>query len=58
LDEEGVDSRRARERERASLGERGWLGRIYRGVTAGEKALCGEEKQRPWLKGAIDGGRE
>jgi hypothetical protein len=46
------------EGERASLGERGWLGRIYRGETAGEKALGGEEKRRPWLKGATDGGRE
>jgi hypothetical protein len=53
LDEEDVDSRRARERERASLGERGRLGRIYRGETAGEKALGGEEK-RPAMN-SIDG---
>jgi hypothetical protein len=53
LDEEGVDSRRARERERASLGERGRLGRIYRGETAGGKALGGEDK-RPAMN-SIDG---
>jgi hypothetical protein len=53
LDEEGVDSRRARETERASLGERGRLGRIYRGETAGGKALGGEEK-RPTMN-SIDG---
>ena len=53
LDDEGVDSRRARERERESLGERGRLGRIYRGETAGGKALGGEEK-RPAMN-SIDG---
>jgi hypothetical protein len=41
-----MNTRRARERERASLGERGRLGRIYRGEREEERAT-GRERKRP-----------